>query len=253
MRLSLVTTLTTLPVAFVSAGCAGSVSGTADAEAGTTTSAVIVIERNVDATQGARAEGSARFIRVAAPASAADALHVIGAALDLPPRGACATVSSLAGASVPTDTAPFVQLVDVGAVSLEADGVGMRLLPRQLPDVTDVVTGVVYDRAAEAALLPAASRYVTHVTGGPGLPSFDVVSSAPSDATTVRLTGEDGQGRLTVTGGSVELAWPTGSADDVVYIDLGPGGVRCVFDDVGHGSVSTLLFDDAGTVMVHRL
>ena len=65
-------------------------------------------------------------------------------------RGACATYASLAGGTTPAEAAPAVELVNVGAVSLRADGGEMRLLPRQLPDVTDVVTGVVYDRALDS-------------------------------------------------------------------------------------------------------
>ena len=42
-----------------------------------------------------------------------------------------------------------------------------HLVPRQLPDVTDVVSGVVYARAADSALFPSSARYLVHVSGGP--------------------------------------------------------------------------------------
>src|SRR5580693_5851830 len=156
MRLSLLPTLVVLVGAL---GCAGNVSGVGgDAEVATTTSAVVV-ERAVDARVGSRAEGSARFVRITATGSLDDALRTIGAALELPPRGACATVASLAGRVARAGTTPVVELVDVGAVSLEANGVETRLVPRQLPDVTDVVSGVVYARAADPGLLPAAAHY----------------------------------------------------------------------------------------------
>jgi hypothetical protein len=224
-----------------------------DAEAATTTSAVVVIERSVGATEGSRAEGSARFVRIAAGASVDDALRAIGAALELPARGACASVSSLAGGIGRGEPAPVVELVDVGTVSIEAGGVETRLLPRQLPDITDVVSGVVYARAAEPALLPAATRYVLHVAGGQDLGGFDVSASAPGDPGAVHLSGEDSRGTLVAAGSTVDLTWTTDTSDDVIYVDVRPNGVRCVFGNTGHAAVSTLLLDDAGTLVVHRL
>jgi hypothetical protein len=243
------------PVLFIgSVACAGNVSGTpGDAEVATTTSAVVVIERTIDATEGSRAEGSARFVRVTAPASLDDALRAIGAALELPARGACASVASLAGRLTPTDPAPVVELVNVGAVSVAAAGVETRLLPRQLPDVTDVVSGVVYSRATEPALLPAAARYTLHVAGGPSLAAFDVTASAPGEPNEVLVAGEDARGRVIAAGVSVDLTWKASGSDDLVYVDVRPHGVRCVYGDVGHAAVPTLFFDDAGTLVVHRL
>jgi hypothetical protein len=239
-------------------GCTGTVSGAAlDAEAATTTSAVVVVERTADAVQGARAEGSARFIRVASPSTLDDALRAIGAALDLPARGTCASVRALAGESAAAEVAPIVELVDVGAVSFVTNGVETRLMPRQLPDVTDVVSGVIYARAAEPLLLPAATRYVVRVAGGQGLGGFDVTASAPDDPTSVRIAGEDAHGMVVATGAAVDLAWPADAADDtsrdLVYVDVRPNGVRCVFGNTGHAVLSTILLDEAGTLIVHRL
>jgi hypothetical protein len=244
-----------LPLSFAAAGCAGNVSGVpGDAEAASTTSAVIVVERTIDAVQGSHAEGSARFVRVAAPASVDDALRAIGAALELPARGACATVRSLAsGGGTAREVAPVVELLDVGAVSVKADGVQIHLLPRQLPDVTDVVSGVVYARAADPSSLPASTRYVVHVAGGQGLGPFDMAAVAPSDPSAVHIAGEDEHGTVLASGSTVDLAWTADGADDPVYVDVRPSGVRCVFANTGEAAVSTLLFDDAGTLVVHRL
>jgi hypothetical protein len=255
MRLSLLALLPVVPAAL---GCAGAVSGASDgvdAEASTTTSAVVAVERTADSTEGSRAEASARFIRVVAPSSADDALRAIGASLDLPPSGSCATITSLGSASG-TQT-PVVELLDVGGITLQADGVETRLAARQLPDVTDVVSGVVYARATEPSLLPASTRYVIHVAGGEGLEPFELTAAAPGDPGDVRIAGEDVPGTLVATGATVDLSWPVAAdlADDVVYVDVRPNGVRCVLDSAaaGHGSVSTLFFDDAGTLVVHRL
>ncbi|HEY3818664.1 MAG TPA: hypothetical protein VGL81_15935 [Polyangiaceae bacterium] len=255
MRLSLLALLAASPTAL---GCAGAVSGTADgvdAEPTTTTSAVVAVERTADSAEGSRAEASARFIRVVAPSSTDDALRAIGASLDLPPGGTCAALTSLAGA--PGTLVPVVELLDVGGVTLEADGVETRLGARQLPDVTDVVSGVVYARATDPSLLPTSTRYVIHVAGGQGLEAFDLTAAAPGDPGEVQVTGEEVPGTLVASGATVDLSWPAdvGVADDVVYVDIRPNGVRCVLDGdrAGHGSVSTLFFDDAGTLVVHRL
>jgi hypothetical protein len=270
------------------AGCAGNVAGApGDAEVATTTSAVVVVERAFDATEGSRAEGSARFVRVTSSASAEAALRAIGAALELPAAGTCANLTALTGNSARSDPAPIVELVDVGGVWLEAAGVATHLLPRQLPDITDVVSGVVYARAAEPALLPAETEYIVHVAGGRDLAAFQVYARAPEDPSTVRVTGENRQGVVTLAGPTLDLTWPVDSgaaaddhvtaapvdarghaaaghvtaapfghaadSSDVLYMDARPDSVRCVFDNVGHASVSTMLLGNAGTVIVHRL
>jgi hypothetical protein len=235
-------------------GCTGTVaSSSLDAEAATTTSAIVVVERTSDPSQGAHAEGSARFVRVAAPATVDDALRAIGAALELPARGTCASVRTLAGVSAPSEVSPIVELVDVGAVSLETNGVETRLMPRQLPDVTDVVTGLVYARASEPSLLPAAAKYVLHVAGGVGVAPFDAVATAPEDPASIRLAGEDERTGVVVSAPAVELTWTEDGADDVVYVDVRPSGVRCVFGDGGRSSLPAALLEDAGTLVLHRL
>jgi hypothetical protein len=255
MRLVSLALLPFLPAAV---GCAGTVSTAdgVDAEA-TTTTAVVAIERTADSTEGSRAEASARFIRITAASSAGDALHTIGAALDLPATGSCATVASLA--SAPVAQTSVVELLDVGEVTLRADGVETRLAARQLPDVTDVVSGVVYDRATDSALLPAATSYTVHVAGGHGLEPLEVTAAAPGDPEDVRIVGEDVAGTLVASGANIELSWSTSAsapgepAGDIVYVDVRPNGVRCVLDGSGHGAVSTLFLDDEGTLVVHRL
>ncbi|MBV9947331.1 MAG: hypothetical protein JOZ69_10820 [Myxococcales bacterium] len=237
-----------LPAVLV--GCAGISGEPGDAEVATTTSAVVVVERVTGASGGSRAESSARFVRVASSASLPDALRAIGAALALPQRGACALADVMATSA---DAPPVVELVDVGGVSVRADAGEMRLLPRQLPDVTDVVSGVVYDRAAEPALLPAATPYVVRVAGGGVLAPFEVSAAAPLELQDLRVDPEAEGGALTVTGPSVDFTWAAGAPEDLVYVDIRPNGVRCVFGDVGRASISSQLFDDTGTVIVHRL
>jgi hypothetical protein len=247
-----------LPCLFAAIGCTGTVSGSpeaADAESMSTTSAIVVVERTTDMTQGSSAEASARFVRVTAPASAQDALRAIGATLNLPARGSCASLASLEGpvkAGGWASGAPVVELIDVGAVSLEVGGEQTRLLPRQLPDVTDVVSGVVYARATDPALLPASTRYVVHVGGGHDLAPVDVEATAPAEPSEVRITGETPQGVVVAAGPWVSFAWTAG-ANDLVYVDVRPNGPRCVFDEVGAAAIPTSSFDSAGTLVVHRV
>ena len=245
------------------AGCTGAVSvspGAGDADA-VTTSAVVIVERNLDATGGARAQTSARFVRITARSSKQDALRTIGAALDLPPRGTCASIAALAEGASPHEPTPVIELADVGSISLEASQRETRLIPRQLPDVTDVVSGVVYARAVDPVLLPAATAYLVHVSGGSEVEPFDMPAAAPADPTDVRIVGEDATGRLTVaSGASVELAWSPDGTDDSLYVEVQPAGFRCVLGDganppADHAgtTVPASLFDDSGTIAVHRV
>ncbi|HEX3772236.1 MAG TPA: hypothetical protein VHV30_15275 [Polyangiaceae bacterium] len=233
-----------------------------DAEA-TTTSAVVIVERSVDETAGTRAETSARFVRVPASASLIDALRTIGAAVDLPAPSSCASVAALAntGAAVARVAAAEVELADVGAVSLEASGHETRLLPRQIPDVTDVVSGVVYARAGEPALFPASTRYVVHVAGGADVDPFDVTATAPADPSDVKVAGDDGTTGVTVaTGSPIELSWAADGSDDALYVDVQPAGFRCALADGAgaadaqlHASIPAALLDEAGSLVVHRV
>jgi hypothetical protein len=241
-------------------GCTGAVASSAeqaDAETTASTTAVVIVERTGDDGHGSRAEASARFLRVDARVPADDALRAIGAGLDLPARGTCANIAELAPAT--GQAAPVVELIDVGAVSLEAAGGETRLVPRQLPDVTDLVSGIVYARAAELALLPADARYIVHVGGGRDLDAFDAVAWAPGDPADVRISGEDVAGLVVANGPVVDLAWTPGGSDDAVYVDVAPGRVRCLLGEAGRDGVeratipASMLADAGGALVVHRV
>jgi hypothetical protein len=243
-------------------GCTGAVSGNAtagDAEA-TTTSAVVIIERTVDATAGARAETSARFFRVPARSSLPEALRTIGAAVDFPAPSTCASIAAL-GNGWAASGATEIELADVGAVSLEANGRETHLVPRQLPDVTDVVSGVVYARAAEPALFPTSARYVVHVGGGADLDPFDVSATAPADPGDVHIAGEDPIAGVTVApGAAVELSWTADGTDDLLYLDVQPAAFRCALadgtssaDEHAHATVPAALLDESGSLVLHRV
>jgi hypothetical protein len=172
--------------------------------------------------------------------------------------------------AVSSDPAPVVELLDVGPVTLEANGVATRLLPRQLPDVTDVVSGVVYARAADSTLLPASAPYILHVAGGTGLGGLDLAALSPADPASIRVL-VDGSGAedtsvedvsagpnakkpaVVVSGAAVTIEWSDEGAGDEVYVDVRPSNVRCLLDGAGHATLPSAFFDDAGTLLLHRL
>jgi hypothetical protein len=223
--------------------------------------AVVIVERAPDAADGVHAQASARFVQVPASASLGEALRSIGANLELPSPGTCAAPSHALAAAETEPYAPFVELSDVGAVSIEiAGGASTRLVPRQLPDVTDVVSGVVYARAVEAPSLPAASLYVLHVGGGPAVGAFDLAATAPADATDLTIAGEQPSGTLVVSDAPVLISWAAQAAD-TVYADLQPTGLRCTLSGhaapsesgSGRATLPTALFNGAATLTLHRL
>jgi hypothetical protein len=248
-------------VVVAAAGCAGTVStASEDAEPTATTNALLVVERVTDPAEGTRAEASARFVRAASPSSPEEALQSVGAALNLPARGACASIASLSGAFAPTEPAPAVELVDVGTVSIETGSVQTALNARRLPDVTDVVSGIIYARAADPTLFPADTRYIIHVDGRGAVAGFDVLVSAPSDPSDVHFDGSEVQGPVGIDKSTVDLSWSPSGAPDIVYVDVLPGSTRCVLagevsslDSLVHASLSASLLADSGTVVVHRL
>jgi hypothetical protein len=169
----------------------------------------------------------------------------------MPARGSCASVATLAAS--PASVTPVIELLGVGTVSLEAGGMQTRLLPRQLPDVTDVVSGVVYARATEPSLLPAATPYVVHVGGAADLAPVDFTATAPTDPSEVHIGGEDASGVVVASGPWVSFSWAPEAADGLLYVDVRPSGVRCAFEDVGVAAMSTLYLDGDGTLVVHRV
>jgi hypothetical protein len=231
-----------------------------DAETTTSTSALVIVERAAGPAEGTRAETSARFVRIPASASTRDALRAIGAAVNFPLAANCASIAAMAGGPGSTEVAPVVELIDVGTVSLLANGRETHLVPRQVPDVTDVVNGVVYARAADLSLLPSSTRYVVRVSGGPEMNPFNVTATAPADPADVHFEGEDASGALSVEAGvAIDLTWTPDATDDLLYVDVQPAAFRCTLEDGptfaagGRASVPPSLIDDAGTLTVHRV
>jgi hypothetical protein len=255
-----------LPALFVAAtGCSASVAASpeaADAEAASSASAVVVVERTIGPGDGTRAEAVARFIRMRGGPVDDDALRMVGAFLELPPLGVCRRLEAEAK---PTGRA--IELLDVGNVTLAADQQKTQLRPRRLPDVADLVWGVVYARAAEAEALPAHTRYELQVAGSAedDVPAFVVSADAPEAPRDLRVAGQDGQRgavELSASDASFDITWEPGAfADDVVYVDWSTrwndtrSTLRCTYADTGRASIPSAVLAgvESGTLTLHRV
>jgi len=249
-------------------GCSAPVvtSAEADAEASAQATAVVLIERTVSAGDNARAEAVARFLRIHGGAVDEEALRMVGAAIDFPAMGTCASLGA-ARAPVPaTGATRTVELVNLGAITVEANGARVQMQPRRLPDIVDLVSGVVYStRAPAAEALPADTSYILRASGRPDLdvPPFAAVATAPNEPVDLVVAGQDARrpGGLTLApDGPTEISWGAGGPDDVVYVDVtqsaatGLRNTRCLFDDAGRAVIAASAFTEGdGTMTVHRL
>ncbi len=251
------------PIASVA--CSANVAGSpeaADAEA-SSSSAIVVVERTTSSAD-ARASAVARFVRMRAGAVDDDALRMVGATVEFPAMGSCASLAVKSSANPRA-----AELVDVGLISLEASGIRTSLQPRRLPDVVDLISGVVYaTQASDADALPAESSYVLRVAGGSGageqaVAPFMVTAVAPPEPLDVRVLGQDARNAVTVPGGvAVDLSWdvrdPSVATDDIVYVDVAGSApsalaARCLFPDTGAATLPAALFEPEGTLTLHRL
>ena len=235
-------------------GCSATIVGSpeaADADA-TSVTGVVLVEQSGSALDGAHAEISARFLRVHGGIDEG-ALRLVGAALDLPPAGECAPLST-------TDVATTsrVELLDVGTLTLENGASRATLQPRRVPDVIDLVSGVLYTARTEAL----AGKVTVRATGGAldAVP-FTVEANAPSELRGLRLGGLEAHPNepvLLTSAGPVELSWQAGEAStDSVYVDVsnlhGTVNLRCTFADDGRGTLPASALRDDGSISVHRV
>jgi hypothetical protein len=164
--------------------------------------------------------------------------------------------------------------LDVGGVSLAAGGVVTPLGRRQLPDVADLVSGVVYSASARGDALPSRSGYTLRVEGAPDLDvaPFTVSANSPGEPADLRVLSEDGRrddGRrgpvALAAGAPIELTWESEAGDDAIYVDVtlatGAVSARCLISDSGDTGravlpatvLGGLNAGDEGSLAVHRL
>jgi hypothetical protein len=251
-----------VPVCLVPAlaACTGNVTSpdvAPDADQSSALAAVVTVERTTGAGDGSHAEAVARFMRVRSRTAVEgdEALRIVGAGLDMPDLGTCV---SLARPFATAKDSATVQLLDVGAVSMESAGTRTELGARQVPDVVDVVSGVVYSRATAPEGLPQGSPYTVRVAGSQDVAAFSFAAGAPSEPD-MRIGGQDAQGGSVVLSASapVPLSWTRGAEGDVVYVDVSASTstIRCAFADVGQGVLGASAFaaGDDGVLSIHRL
>ncbi|WP_394828464.1 hypothetical protein [Pendulispora albinea] len=297
-------------VGAVTMGCSANLAASseqADAEASTVT-AVVTVERTALSTsaggrpeapgsEAARSDIIARFVR-ARPGDE-DALRIVGAAIDLPAVGTCARLSA-AGSPSAKMARRSVELLNVGALSVElsppspgspgSSGFAgdrdradlgrdsqTKLLPRHLPDVVDVVSGVVYTARAEGDAFPPRGRYVFRAAGAPeqDIAPFTVEATAKGEPLDVRVADQPIAHRehrdpgpvVFAPNDPVDVTWtpsPDASAeDDLLYIDVsarpaGAATVRCTFGDSGRATLTPSVFvnagaGDEGTLAIHKV
>ncbi|WP_394839937.1 hypothetical protein LVJ94_23905 [Pendulispora rubella] len=276
----------------LSVGCSANLAASSestDAEASAVTG-IVTVERTtgVSGADAPKSDIIARFVRSRAGVVDDDSLRLVGAAMELPAVGSC---SRLPAASSATKAARSLELLNVGALSFEfpsgrASGTGAeaqgrpeaKLVARHLPDVVDLVSGVVYTARGEGEAFPAKGRYVFRAAGSPEqeIAPFTVEATAKGEPGDIRIADQslahraDGAPVFLPAVDPTEVTWTAeGSADDdVVYIDVsaktaaaggsGAGardaGVRCTFADTGRATLAATAFvADEGTMAIHRV
>jgi hypothetical protein len=251
-------------IAGVAAACSvAPVDYSAEADAGSSTHALITIERSavLNTTEAPRAAAFAGFVRTPPDVDANAMLRLAGFGLDLPAVGQCAEPNHERGTRMPLNPAGRVDFLDAGDVTLRTNTTNALLATRALPAVTDLIAGVVYttrDRAAEP--LPAATTYTLAASGGL-LRAFNVNANAPAQLSSVSVGGIALPELASVAVHSpIALSWIPGSSRDFVYVEFttqdGSATTRCTFrDDSGAGNVPASAFvgTGLGELSLHRV
>lgn len=254
-----------LALTTLSAACTVTpVDDSADAETGSSTHALITIERSTTANslEAPRAAAFAGFVRTPPAVDANDMLRLAGFGLDLPAVGQCSELNRERDTGLRLSPLARVEFLDAGDVTLKTSSSNAVLATRALPAVTDAIAGVVYttrDRAPEP--LPAATAYTLSTSGAGALRAFNVNVAAPPTFTRVSVGALPLAQLANVSiRRPIELEWSPGQSTDLVYLELatqdGSRTTRCTFrDDAGAGTVPASVFVSTGTgeISLHRL
>lgn len=250
--------------AALSAACSvAPVDYSAEADAGSSTHALITVERSalLNSVEAPRAAAFAGFVRTPPEVEASAMLRLAGFGLDLPALGQCAEPNRERSSSMPLNPLGRVEFLDAGDVTLRTSSSNALLATRALPAVTDLIAGVVYttrDRAADP--LPAATTYTLSASGGL-LHAFNVNANAPPLLNSISVSGTPlAELSSVAVHGPIALTWSPGSSRDLVYVELttqdGSATTRCTFrDDAGVGTVPASAFAGTGLgeLSLHRV
>jgi len=238
---------------------------------GSTTEAIVLVERSVAEGEFVQTNVSAKFMRLASGADPDLAERVVGGSwLDLPAPGECEALTPFAAAedSEALTGLGTIELLDVGDLSIQAGTNRMPLATRAFPDVGAFVSGVFYTSRDAQSDLPAPARYVLESTGTATQSPFSIEADAPSAPDRVRLFDTAlTEGVVFEEGTASTLRWTASEAPavgDLVYVDLtAPSGtgVRCAYNDSGEGVIPSSVLDKktwgalpaAVALSVHRI
>jgi hypothetical protein len=253
----------------VAGGCSAPVVDDVTSATGSTTEAIVLVERSAAEGGVVQTNVSAKFMRLASGSDPELAERVVGGSwLELPAPGECL---SLGSADEPPSLSGLgaIELLDVGDLSIKAGTTSMDLATRAFPDVGDLVSGVFYTSRDARRDLPAPARYVLESTGSVGLDRFTVDADAPAAPESVRVGDVPLAESIVLEENTpTTLHWhvaATNKADvDLVYVDLtapSGAGVRCTYNDSGEGVLPASALDkktwgalpSAISLSVHRI
>ena len=224
--------------------------------------AVLSIERveDVSHVETSSASAMAQFVVLPADADPHETLDAAGLRPQLPERRGCTE----AGVDVPaTDgqaLADQLELLEVGDVSIRADGTLTRLALNLFPP-SGSAAGVIYTTPDQSAPLPPGTSYAIVATGSDSIPPLSIQQDAPSALRDVTLGGVPLERASALAAGQpVDVTWSVGEAADRVFVELvgSDASVFCSFaDEDGAGSVPGALIAKLGAepvrLAIHRV
>lgn len=254
-------------------GCSAPVVDDPADAVGSTTEAILLVERVATADGNTQTNVSAKFMRLAPSTDPELAERVVGSRLDLPPSGECMLISSaVQNDSQGAAALGAVELLDVGDLVVKTGNTTMPLAARAFPDAFGLVSGVVYTSRDAASDLPVPAKYELSGSGSASIEHFAVLVEAPAAPSEVQV-GDQAllDGLVLDARESVKLRWGVDlgskappSAEDLMYADItvATGStLRCAFSDEGRGEIPGALLKNPAlgdlpaqaTLSLHRV
>ncbi|MEO7114093.1 MAG: hypothetical protein ABI183_26875 [Polyangiaceae bacterium] len=242
-------------------GCTGTVEspGAPDADSSELAAAISLETTSyADDATPSHSTAVARFIRARSTIDL-PTLKMLGASIDLPPNGTCSA------APTPTGSAGHgVELVDVGAINIDAAGHDAFLAPRNLPDMDDLVWGVVYSARAYGTDALLSGPISIRVAGSKDVGAFSIDVADLQAPANVTFDGDALAPIIFRSNEDLHASWtPTPASTDIIYfeIDNGTETLVCAYDDSGSADLPASVLRTStqgsapgnGTLTIHRL